>query len=58
MTALQQTKLANLLEIASQLDDELFKLCENDKMDEAIKLAKEMDEATNNRFDFMESLNY
>ncbi len=51
-------KLVTLLELATQLDDELFELCDNDKMDEAMKLAKEMDAATNDRFDFVESLNY
>ena len=44
--------------LITQLEDELFVLVENDKMDEAFKLANRFDEMTENKVNFVNSLNY
>ena len=44
--------------LISQLEDELFELVENDKMDEAFKLAERFDKITENKVNFLDSLNY
>jgi len=50
--------LKELKRLVAKMDDKLFELVEGDKAQEAYKLAKEWDEKTQNRFDFLSSLNY
>ncbi len=44
--------------LISDIEDELFELIENDKFEEALKKAKKYDEITENKVNFVESLNY
>ncbi len=47
-----------IITLVNNIEAKLFELVENDKYDEAFKLAEEYDKRTNNRFEFTLSLNY
>ena len=53
-----EVKLDKLWKITDQLDNILFDLIEDGKIEDAIKLAEKMDARTGGRFDFISTCDY
>ena len=53
-----KNKLDEVKKLIEELDKEIIDLVEDDKLEDAIKLADKMDEYTEYRFDFATTYNY